>query len=128
MNSINIPHIEAKIMMTRNHTIDGKIFLIVKWILTYNNRIYISDIFNRNKLITENMIINDIKIGAANIYFSNVFHRFISDTEFFYYGTTYYLLEEMIIKVNKERLDDAILSLTRLKDRSRLVDNRIWRK
>lgn len=107
MNSINISHIEAKIM-TRNHIIDGKDILIVRWILTYNNRIYISDILKRNKLITGNMIIKDIKVGAFNIYFSNALHRFISDTKFFHYGDTYHLLEEMIVKVNKERFDNAI--------------------
>lgn len=108
MNSINIPHIEAKIM-TKNHIIDGKDILIVRWILTYNNRIYISDILKRKKLITGNMIEKDIKIGAFNTYFSNTNHYFISDTEFFYYGDTYHLLEEMIVKVNKKRLDNAII-------------------
>lgn len=95
--------------MTRNHIIDGKDILIVRWILTYNNRIYISDILKRNKLITENMIIKDIKVRAFNIYFSdNILHRFISDTKFFHYGDTYHLLEEIIVKVNKERFDNAI--------------------
>lgn len=106
MNSINISHVEAKIM-TKNRIIDGKDILIVRWILTYN-RIYISDILKRKKLITGNIIIKDIKIGAFNTYFSNTNHYFISDTEFFYYGDTYHLLEEMIVKVNKERLDNVI--------------------
>ena len=94
--------------MTRNHIIDGKDILIVRWILTYNNRIYISDILKRNKLITENMIIKDIKAGAFNIYFSNILHCFISDTKFFHYGDTYHLLEKMIVKVNKKRFDNVI--------------------
>lgn len=107
MNSINISHVEAKIM-TKNRIIDGKDILIVRWILTYNNRIYISNILKRNKLITGNMITEDIKIGAFDRCFSNTNHYFISDTEFFYYGDTYHLLEEMIVKVNKKRLDNAI--------------------